>query len=134
MCDLLPWATCSANWCHGACWLLDAHFMPTQLGVGARNGAEAIVHATSTLMDADPDWVFFRTNFANAFLRCKSLEAVREHFPSLLPWLRATYSPRSASWFDLHDDRPAMTSDEGAQQGDPRGPLLFFASIHRVRS
>src|SRR3546814_7816339 len=110
MYDLLPWATCSANWCHGAYHqpLLDAHFMPTQ-----------IVHATSTLMDAHPDWVFFQTDFANAYnsiLRCKSLEAVREHFPSLLPWLRAIYAPRSALWFDLHDDRQAMTSEEGAQQ------------------
>ncbi|MGH8465836.1 MAG: reverse transcriptase domain-containing protein [Pseudomonas sp.] len=115
--------------------LLDAHFMPTQFGVGARNGAETIVHATSTLMDAHPDWVFFQTDFANAYnsiLRCKSLEAVREHFPSLLPWLRAIYSPRSALWFDPHDDRQAMTSEEGAQQGDPLGPLLFCASMHSV--
>src|SRR3546814_8389356 len=64
-------------------------------------------------MDAHPDWVYFQTDFANAYnsiLRCKSLEAVREHFPSLLPWLRAIYSPRSALWFDLLDDRQAMTS------------------------
>src|SRR3546814_9893417 len=56
--------------------LLDAHFMPTQFGVGARNGAGTIVHATSTLMNAHPDWVFFQTNFANAY---NSIEIGRAH-------------------------------------------------------
>ena len=115
--------------------LIDAHFMPMQFGVGARNGAETIVHAMSMMMDEHPDWVFFQTDFKNAYnsiYRSEALEAVREHFPQMLPWLRAIYTPRSALWFDIHDRREAITSEEGAQQGDPLGPFVFCAAMQSV--
>ena len=106
-----------------------------QFGVGARNGAEAIVHAISTMMDEHRDWIFFQTDFSNAYnsiYRSEALEAVREHFPQMLPWLRAIYTPRSSLWFDILDHREALTSEEGAQQGDPLGPFLFCAAMHAV--
>jgi hypothetical protein len=115
--------------------LIDAHFLPMQFGVGARSGAETVVHTVSTLMEEHPDWVFFQTDFSNAYnsiYRSEALEAVREHFPQMLPWLRAIYTPRSALWFDIRDRRESITSEEGAQQGDPLGPFIFCAAMHQV--
>ena len=65
-------------------------------------------------MEEHPDWVYFQTDFKNAYnsiYRSEALEAVREHFPQMLPWLRAIYTPRSALWVDIHDRRETITSE-----------------------
>eukprot|EP00661_Eupelagonemidae_sp_cell13_P005913 gene5913-3927_t len=55
------------------------------------------------------------------------LAAVRERFPQLLHWTRWCYGQKSDLQFG--GLRP-LSSEEGVQQGDPLGPLLFALAIH----
>jgi hypothetical protein len=116
---------------------VEAFFTPTQFGVGARQGAETIVHAMNVVVEQHPDWVLFQTDFRNAYnsvYRSKSLQVVKRRFPAMLPWLRAIYAPKSRLWLEAGDrnGRHTILSEEGAQQGDPLGPFLFCAAMHEV--
>src|SRR6478609_10314439 len=69
----------------------------------------------------------------NAFntIRCDVfLDAVAKFFPSLLHYAISCYGQSS----DLKFGDYTMLSGEGAQQGDPLGPLLFCLALHELLS
>ncbi len=98
---------------------------PRQLGFGVRYGAEAAVRAARCyLEEMGRGKLFMKIDFRNAFnmLRRDSiLEAVDKHFPELLQFTASTI----ASCSDLQFGKFILRSEEGAQQGDPLGPLYF---------
>jgi hypothetical protein len=102
---------------------------PTQLGVGVKGGAEALTHAARRyLLSLDEERAFVKLDFSNAFnsvRRDAVLEAVAKHQPDLLAFSIAAYGSPSQLWVgDQH-----ISSEEGVQQGDPLGPLLFCLAL-----
>ena len=72
--------------------------------------------------------LFVKVDFRNAFntvRRDSILEAVAKYLPELLPYATSTLSGPS----DLHFGSFTLQSEEGAQQGDPLGPLYFCLAI-----
>ena len=107
---------------------------PRQLGCGVPFGAEAAVHAVRLyLNESDPEKAVIKLDFRNAFnsiRRDKVLLAVLNHVPELYPFVHSAYSsPSTLFWADK-----TIQSEEGVQQGDPLGPLLFCLGIHRLCS
>eukprot|EP01127_Copromyxa_protea_P014070 TRINITY_DN386_c0_g1_i8.p1 TRINITY_DN386_c0_g1~~TRINITY_DN386_c0_g1_i8.p1 ORF type:complete len:1404 (-),score=287.75 TRINITY_DN386_c0_g1_i8:242-4453(-) len=110
---------------------------PTQTGVAVSGGAEAIIEAVKavdTFMDHERDFVILQADFRNAFntiSRAAFVRAAERHLPSIARWVRWCYTPKSNLLVSSADsDRPeVIKSEEGAQQGDPLGPLLFCLAI-----
>ena len=98
---------------------------PRQLGFGVSGGAEAAVRAARRFLDnMQRGQLFLKIDFKNAFntlRRDAILEAIEKHFPELLPFAASTISSPS----DLQFGEFVLLSEEGAQQGDPLGPLYF---------
>ena len=103
---------------------------PKQLGFAVPGGAEAAVHAARRYVSGLPQGhVLVKVDFANAFNTIRRdvvLEAVARFLPELLPYTRSAYSARSNLSFGEY----TVPSEEGVQQGDPLGPLLFCLAIH----
>jgi hypothetical protein len=69
-----------------------------------------------------------KIDFANAFNclhRKDMLLAIRDRLPELYPFVYSSYSEPSV----LHYGSLSICSNEGPQQGDPLGPLLFSNTI-----
>ena len=101
---------------------------PNQLGFGVKRGAEAAIHAARSFINGHDDMVLLKIDFANAFnsiRRDKALEAVREHLPNLFNYSCSSYGATSFLAYGNH----LVPSEEGVQQGDPLGPLLFCLTI-----
>jgi len=98
---------------------------PRQLGFGVPGGVEAAVRAARRYLDnMQQGQLFLKIDFRNAFntlCRDAILEVIAKHFPELLPYVRSTMNSPS----DLQFGEFVMLSEEGAQQGDPLGPLYF---------
>lgn len=109
---------------------LHSYFQPRQLGVGTRGGCEAAVHACRRFMDSMPDdHVLAKLDFSNAFNsihRDSMLQSVLLHVPEIYPLCWLSYRHDSVLKFRNFE----ILSQEGVQQGDPLGPLLFSLSIH----
>ena len=107
---------------------------PRQLGFGIRGGCEGAVHAARRFIEnMESDQVFVKIDFRNAFnsvRRDTMLEAVELMAPDVLPFVLAAYGSRSMLRFNTS----TIWSEEGIQQGDPLGPLLFCLSIHDLLS
>jgi len=105
---------------------------PRQLGVGVPGGAEAAVHAARRyLVNLPQEHILLKIDFSNAFncvRRDALLEAVAEYLPDLLPFASSCYTTHSLLTFGEH----RLSSEMGAQQGDPLGPLYFCLVIHRL--
>ena len=110
---------------------------PTQVGVAVSGGAEAIIESVKSLNNAhrdDKDFVIFQADFRNAFntvSRASFVDAVDTHLPKLSSWIRWCYESR-AELLVASDDLTSphiLLSEEGCQQGDPLGPLLFCLAI-----
>lgn len=102
-----------------------ALFHPVQLGCGISRAAEAAVHAARRYVASlQPGQALLKLDFSNAF-NCISrdviLQCVKDDFPELLAFVRLCYADSSHLCFG----KLLLSSDEGAQQGDPLGPLLF---------
>lgn len=106
--------------------------MPHQIGVGVKLGAEAAAHAgRSYINNLATGQAVFKLDFKNAFNsihRDVILSAVHEKIPRLQPFVELCYAESSNLCFG---DEIIM-SEEGAQQGDPLGSLLFCLAIHRL--
>lgn len=105
---------------------------PRQLGFGIAGGAEAAVRAARRYVDSmEPGQVFIKIDFKNAFntlRRDTILEAVAKHFPELLPFAESTIGQSSILQFGDF----LLQSAEGAQQGDPLGPLYFCLAFKEL--
>jgi hypothetical protein len=109
---------------------IGAKLLPEQLGLGTPGGSEAAVHATRRfLADMPPDYIIAKLDFNNAFNnihRDDMLSAVAEHVPSIYQFCLSSYENTTLLKFSNN----TILSQEGCQQGDPLGPLLFCLAIH----
>jgi hypothetical protein len=111
---------------------------PKQLGFGVRFGAEAAAHAArSFLSNLERGQALLKIDFSNAFntlRRDQMLYMVRNELPELYPFIYSCYSDQSFLRFGQY----TLTSEEGTQQGDPLGPLLYCCTtmsfVKRVKS
>jgi len=107
---------------------------PLQLGVGVQNGVEAILHSLNDVACSPhtrDSVAFLLVDFKNAFnmvSRDWMFREVRDHFPSLSPWVEFTYGCSS----HLFVGEDSIFSTSGVQQGDPLGPLLFALVLHPI--
>jgi len=113
---------------------LTPYLAPRQLGAGIKGGCEAAVHATRRfLCSLEPGSVIAKLDFSNAFNclhRDSILSAVFQQSPEIYNYCRLAYSQSSTLWFGEH----MIMSEEGAQQGDPLGPLLFCVTVQPLLS
>ena len=109
---------------------LSNSFSPRQLGVGIAGGCEAAIHATRRyLMSMEEEKVLVKIDFENAFNslhRGDMLQAAQHNLPELYPYIYASYAASSCLFYG----QDTIHSNEGPQQGDPLGPLLFCNTIH----
>jgi len=94
--------------------------------------AEPAVRAVRRYIDnMMPGQVFVKIHFKNAFntLRRDSiLEAVAKYFPDLLAFAQSTIGQASVLQFGVF----VLQSAEGAQQGDPLGPLYLCLAFNEL--
>jgi hypothetical protein len=111
---------------------MASRLAPTQLGFGVRMGTEAAAHAARRfLSDLEPGKALLKLDFCNAFNALKRdyiLQTVREELPELYPFVVTCYANGTLLSFGEN----LIKSEEGAQQGDPLGPLLFCAATFKL--
>ena len=76
-----------------------------------------------------PDYLLSKLDFSNAFNnihRDAMLSAAAEHVPSIYQFCLSSYKKTTLLKFSSH----IILSQEGCQQGDPLGLLLFCLAIH----
>ena len=106
----------------------DATFLPLQFGVGAKCGAEQMYHRIllACLLNKDnPDYVTVKVDMSNAFNNVERAEFEKMikvyGYECILEYVRYTYGRKAHLWFG----EQIILSQQGVQQGDPLGPLLF---------
>ena len=103
---------------------------PLQVGCGVPLGCEAAAHAARIYLKNIPsDHILMKFDFQNAFnslRRDKMLNAVKNVVPEIFEFVSSAYARPSFLFCGDH----TLLSSEGAQQGDPLGPLLFCITIH----
>ena len=108
---------------------LGDRMLPVQVGVGTPGGCEAAVHATRRfLTNMSDSAMLVKLDFTNAFnsiRRDVMLNTVASELPGIYRFCMLSYGRPTALQFGPH----TVWSEEGAQQGDPLGPLLFCLSI-----
>lgn len=105
-----------------------------QMGVGRKNGAEAVVHAVRSWVEGveqgELGGVALKLDIVNAFNsvdRGEVLVRLREHFPDLVPWFLFCYG--QPAHLSCQGRWLPFVSETGIQQGDPLAPLLFSLGI-----
>ena len=102
---------------------------PHQLGFGVHLGAEAAVHAARVFLEnLKSGQALLKVDFSNAFNTLRRdcmLSTVHRDLPELYDFVNSCYSNPSFLRFGPY----TLLSDEGCQQGDPLGPLLFCATV-----
>ena len=104
---------------------------PLQVGVGVKWGMEAAVHSTRTYLEhqhQSPKAVV-KLDFKNAFNTVRRdviLKAVHDATPDCYAYVHSAYSAAS----HLFIGSEIISSEEGVQQGDPLGPMLFCMAVH----
>lgn len=112
---------------------LVQHFSPHQLGVGIRGGAEVGAHTARVYWNhphISPK-AFLKMDFRNAFNEVRRdtlLHAVKEHLPSIFPFISQCYASSSSLFYGTIP----IPSLLGCQQGDPLGPALFSLIIQPI--
>ena len=105
---------------------------PRQMGFGVKGGAEAAAHAARRYIQSiKPEHIIVKLDFKNAFNtlhRDVILEEVGNFFPEIYPFTWATYSTETKLSFGDF----TVSSEEGAQQGDPLSPLYFCLAIRKL--
>ncbi|KAJ9463192.1 Retrotransposable element SLACS 132 kDa protein [Diplonema papillatum] len=101
----------------------------SQVGVAVQGGLEAAVQAVRGYSERNlgrkghsesrPEKRF------NSVHRDAMIRETKANLPELLPWVEWCYAGKS----NLFMRGKVLKSEEGAQQGDPMGPLLFSLAI-----
>ena len=114
--------------CYANSHLADK-LLPFQLGVNTPGGCEAVVHATRRFLSKmAADDIVVKLDFSNAFnclRRDVMLQTVADDLPYLYRFCHLAYGAQTMLRFGEH----TIWSQEGVQQGDPLGPLLFCLTI-----
>ncbi len=106
---------------------LHGYLEPHQISVGTSGGLEAGIHALRHTIDAlgaSKEYVLLSLDFSNAFNKCSRqafLDACQTHTPTLARYIHYAYGNPTF----LHTREQVYLSQEGTQQGDPLGMLLF---------
>ena len=132
--DRLLWALLSSPGSQGFELKSTAYYgrdlSPLQLGFGTAGGGEAAAHAARHLLQNSPnDHLLLKLDFKNAFnclIHDKMLETVLQSAPLLFPFAYSVYESPTF----LYYRNTILISQEGVQQGDPLGSLLFCLTIH----
>jgi hypothetical protein len=125
-----------------------------QFAVSCTSGAECPPTLARSHVEAHPDHVILTLDCKNAFNsvdRSTILQAVREHFPTTLPFVLQSYgvdaplllrlsetwpasTPLPDGWAFVGDGRNTVTlpSSQGVQQGDGLGTFLFACALQPV--
>ncbi|XP_061724753.1 uncharacterized protein LOC133530732 [Cydia pomonella] len=103
---------------------------PCQVGFGTPLGCESAIHATRhfAMAHEHSDTVIVKLDIKNAFNTVERdviLKEVKNHTPSLYPFLFQCYSSPSNLFYDGSE----IASQVGAQQGDPLGPRVFCLAM-----
>jgi len=118
--------------CNHVSTRMAALLSPRQLGFGVKGGAEAGVRAARRFVTNHPtNKVMIKIDFRNAFNTLRRdviMEAVKENIPEVLNYTISAYEKDSLLQFGEYN----ISSEEGAQQGDPLGPLYFCLAIHKI--
>jgi len=95
---------------------------------------EAAVHSARRYIETLPqDHVLVKLDFSNAFSsihRRQMLHSVRSRIPELYAFCHSAYRQPSLLFFGPY----IVSSQEGVQQGDPIGPLLFCNTVQPLIS
>ena len=114
--------------------IIADYFTPLQLGVEVPGGCEAAVHATRRFLSNMPDdYIIANLDFYNAFNclhRDAMLERVNEIIPEHYNFCHLAYSQHSTLQFGEF----SRSSQQGSQQGDPLGGLLFCLATQPIWS
>lgn len=111
------------------------YLLPHQVGFGVKFGCEGAVHAVRTyvLHPRNARKLVLRVDIKNAFNsveRDVMLAEIKNKTPQIYHYLRQCYlKPTFQSFGDK-----ILSSQVGAQQGDPAGPLIFSLAIHPLIS
>ena len=101
------------------------------MGFGIPGGAEAIVHSVRHFLLENEDSILVKLDYTNAFnsiSRSEMILTVKEKYPHMLPFILQCYGTKSFLCYG----NEIILSEEGVQQGDPLGPLLFCLLIQPI--
>ena len=108
---------------------LKSYFHPHQVGVGIPGGCEVAIHSARRFLEGMPaDYVMVKIDFANdlnSLHRHDMLLSVFNRLPELYAYCHSAYGQPSI----LFNGSYIIYSEEGPQQGDLIGPLLFCNTV-----
>ena len=108
----------------------EIEFRPNQVGVGTPKGAEGAAHALRSYLEnpSTENKVLLKIDFKNAYNTIRRdvvLDLVKKKLPNVYKFAHQCYSKST----NLVLGSEVLLSQEGVQQGDPLGGLLFSLGI-----
>ena len=107
---------------------------PLQCGIGVADAVHSVgtaLRQCRELLKSDSGIGILQIDLKNAFnsvSREPILEFVKCHLPKALAWVQWMFSSK----VPLFCADQVIVCSTGVQQGDPLGPLLFAAGIHKI--